>query len=110
MQALEHCGRVGELAGIPLEVAPLEFLHPEAVEVEYRKGNVAFGHAVDKGIDGFLIVLGGKGCRQPETEGVSRGKSWLAGESGVVSNYILQILSADNEILDALAGYGYGNL
>ena len=107
MQALKHCRRVGELAGVPLKVAPLKFLHPKAVEVEYRKGNVALCHAVYKRIDGFLVVLGGKRRRQPESEGVSRGKSGLAGEGGVVRDYLFKIFSADNKVLNAFAGDGY---
>ena len=39
--------------------------HPEAVEVEYLERNVTLCHAVDKGSNSLLIVLGGKGGGEP---------------------------------------------
>ena len=41
MQLLEQAFRIGELGLVPIEVAPFEFLHPTAVEVEHGQRNVA---------------------------------------------------------------------
>ena len=53
---------------IPLEVAPVEALHPVAVEVEHGQRNVALRHAVDEGGRRLLVVIRGEGGGQPQTE------------------------------------------
>ena len=44
----EHAVGIGEDARIPLEIAPVELAHPEAVEVEHAQRDVALGHPVDE--------------------------------------------------------------
>ena len=99
LEPLEHCRRIRELGGIPPEACPLVFLHPEAVKVEHLQGDIPLRHAVNKGGDGFLVIGSGKGGGQPQPEGVCRRQGGLAGEGGVVGQHLLQILTADEEIL-----------
>ena len=65
---LKHSHRVGERVMIPLEVAPVEALHPVAVEVEHGQRNVALRHAVDEGGSRLFVVIRGKRGGQPQTE------------------------------------------
>ena len=88
-QTLQHCRRVRELGQIPLEVRPVVFLHPEAVEVEHLEGNVTLCHAADKRGNGLLVIGGGERGGQPQTEGLCRRKCRLAGEVGVVHQNFL---------------------
>ena len=46
---------------VPGEVAPVETLHPEAVEVEYVQGYAPLAHALDKSGGGGLVVVRGEG-------------------------------------------------
>ena len=78
--------------------------------MEHLQGDVPLGHAVNEGGDGFLVVGGGKGGGQPQAEGVCRGQGGLAGKGGVVGQHLLQILSADEEILQKFPGLGDGHL
>ena len=88
-QTLQHCRRIRELIQIPLEVGPFVFLHPEAVEVEHLQRNIPFCHAVDERSNGFFIIGGGEGGGQPQTEGLCRRQSRLAGQIGVVHQNFL---------------------
>ena len=62
---LEHSHRVGERVMIPLEVAPVEALHPEAVKMEYTQWNISVCHSLDKGIGRLFIIVCCKGCGKP---------------------------------------------
>ena len=102
-QSVQHSLGVGEHSLVPCEVAPVEFLHPEAVEVEYFQRNVAARHFVDEVGNGLFVVISGERGGEPQTEGVSRGKSGLTGEGGVGGNHVGELLAADNEVLNVLA-------
>ena len=83
-ETLEHSCGIGELSLIPLEVAPLEFLHPEAVEVEHLERDISLSHTVDKGGNSLFIIVGGERCGEPETECICRRKSRLSCKSCVI--------------------------
>ena len=68
LQAADHPFRVREGHRIPLEVAPLEGLHPEAVKVEHVQRQVPFGHAVDKAVDRRFVVVGGERGGEPQAK------------------------------------------
>ena len=103
LQSVQHSLGVREHSLVPCEVAPVEFLHPEAVEVEYLERDIALRHAVDEAGNCSLVVVGGEGCSQPQTECVSRSEGGLAGQGGVGGNNVGQLPAADNEILKVLA-------
>ena len=103
LEPLQHPHRIGEDARIPLEVAPVEGLHPEAVEVEDVQRQVAVGHPLDEAGDGVLVVVGGEGRGQPQAErprGRQRGPS---GERGVVIQHFFGRGPVDDEIVQVLA-------
>ena len=64
----QHRLRLGEGDRVPLEVAPAEFAHPEAVEMKDAERDLALGHAVDEAADGLLVVIGGERRGQPQPE------------------------------------------
>ncbi len=68
VEAPQHSGRIGKYERIPLEVYPLKFAHPKAVEVKNVQWQVASLHLIDKASDGCLIVVRRKRCREPQTE------------------------------------------
>ncbi len=103
MQTLEHAIGVGEGAGVPDEVGPVELAHPEAVEVEGGEGQVAFGESVDEGVDRLLVVGGGEARGEPESvapRGHERGSSR---ECGVPLEHVLAGGTSDNEVLQSFA-------
>ena len=106
VQLLEQTFRIGELIRIPLEVAPFEFLHPTAVEVEHGQRDVAFGHAVHELHDGLLVVVGGEGGAQPQAVAPVRNQRRFAGQVGVGVEDVLQVFAADHRVGHFLAGYG----
>jgi hypothetical protein len=85
----EHALRVGERAGVPFEVAPLVFAHPEGVEVEHAHGQVAPGHPVDEPGDGAFVVAGGERRRQPQAERPRGNPGGPAGQRGVAGQDLL---------------------
>ena len=110
LQSVEHSLGIREHSLVPGEVAPVEFLHPEAVEVEYLQRNIALSHAVDEAGNSSLVVVGGEGSGQPQTECIRRSKSRLAGQRGVSGNHVSQLLAADNKVFQVLALNGESNL
>src|SRR5690606_9615699 len=44
LEPLQHADRVREHPLVPLEVRPMEFTHPEAVEVEHVQRQIPFRH------------------------------------------------------------------
>ena len=110
MQTAEHCLGFGELCGIPLEVCPLKALHPEAVKMEHLQRNITLKHAVNKGINSFLIIISRKGCGKPQTEGVCRWKCGLACQVGVIFQNRLQVFAAEEVVLQLLARNRHGHL
>ena len=79
-QAADHAFRIREGHRVPLEVAPLEGFHPEAVEVEHVQRQVALGHAVDKAVDRRFVVVSGEGGGQPQAERPRRRQRRTPGE------------------------------
>ena len=106
MQLLEQTFRIRELGLVPVEVAPFEFLHPTAVEVEHGQRDVALGHAVDELKHGLLIVVGGEGGGQPQAVAPVRNQRGLAGQVGVGVENRLEILTADHGVAHFLARHG----
>ena len=78
--------------------------------MEHLEGNIPFCHAVDKGSYSLFIIRCGKRSRQPQTKGLCRRQCRLAGKVGVVFQDFLQICTADEEVIQFLAGHGKGNL
>ena len=68
VKAPQHSGRIGKYERIPLEVYPLEFAHPKAVEVKNVQRQVALLHLIDKASDGCLVVVRRKRRREPQTK------------------------------------------
>ena len=68
LQPGQHGGGIGEAAPVPFEVAPVELLHPEAIEVEDVQRQIAVGHPLDETGDGCLIVVGGERGGEPQPE------------------------------------------
>ena len=98
--------RVGEDVSIPEEARPLERLHPEAVKMEDGERDLPLEHPVDQGEDGFLVVIGGEGRREPQAIRPRRKLRRAARESGVGGEHVLRRVAREDEILHLLAGNG----
>ena len=96
--ALEHAHGVREDVGIPGEIAPVEALHPVAVEVEDGEGNVPLRHAVDEGGGGVLVIIGGEGGGQPQAEAPRGQQCRTAGQGSVQVQGALGITAVDHVI------------
>ena len=105
MQAREHAVRVGERPRVPLEVAPVELAHPEAVEVEHAHGELACGHLVDEPRDRGLVVVGREGGREPQAVRPGRHLRGPADELGVPLEHARGRAAVDHEVLERLAGH-----
>ena len=90
LQSVQHSLGIREHSLVPCEVAPVEFLHPEAVEVEYLERDIALRHAVDEAGNCSLVVVGGEGCGQPQTKGPRRRKCRASGQRGVLVHDLLR--------------------
>ena len=110
LQPLQHTLRVGEHRRIPQEVAPVEGPHPEAVEVEHRQGNSPLDHSVHKAVDGRLVIIGGEGGGQPQSEGPRRRQGGMAGDVRVAAQGVLHGGAADEEEIQHLPLDGEGHL
>src|SRR5665647_2934755 len=97
---------VREGTRIPLEVAPVELAHPEAVEVEDRQRQVALGHRVDETGDGLLVVVRGEAGREPQAVGPGGDGSRTAGQRRVPLEDLFGRRPVDDEVLKALPGNG----
>ena len=84
------CADIREVFLIPLEIAPVEFMHPEAVEMEYAQRNISLLHSLDEGCGSLFVVVGGEGCGQPQTKGPCRRKCRTAGQCGVLVHDLLR--------------------
>ena len=103
VQAREHAGRVGEDPRIPLEVAPVELAHPEAVEVEHRHRQLAARHLVDERGHGGLVVVGRERRRQPQPVRPRRHDRRTPGERRVAIEHLLGRRTGDHEVLEHFA-------
>ncbi len=104
VETREHARRIGKHARVPLEVAPVEFAHPEAVEVEDMQRQVALLHALDELRAGRLVIVGRERGGQPEAEGPGGRQRGAAGERGQAGEDLFRRRPGDHEILQALAG------
>ncbi len=103
MQPGEHAFGIGEHGRVPLEIGPVEFAHPEAVEVEDAERDVALGHAVDESRDRLLVVVGREARREPQPVrplGHARG---AAREPRVAVEHLGRRRTRDDEVLERLA-------
>ena len=106
VEAGQHPFGVREGGVFPLEVAPFQVVHPATVEVEDRQGDVPLRHAVDELVDGLLVIVGGKGGRQPQTE-APVGDQWgFACQIGIGVEHPFEVLAANHRICQLLAGDG----
>ena len=106
LQPLQHSLRIREYTIIPCKITPCEFLHPEAVKMEHLKRNIPLKHTVYKLIYRLLIIIGGKGGRQPQTKGPRCRKRRFAGQIRIPHQNLLHRRSIDQEIIQTLARYG----
>ncbi len=105
LQPLQHAGWVGENVRVPLEVAPVEPLHPEAVEVEDVQRQVAVGHALDEARHRSFVVVGREGRREPQPEGPGRRHGGATRQRRVLLQHFLRRRTVDDEVLKRLAGH-----
>ena len=106
MQTLQRGFDVAKETLVPLEIAPVEFTHPIAVVVESGQWNITFRHAVDKGIDGGFIVLGGERSSQPQTVTPCGHLSRTTNEPSVALENLLGGGPIDDAKVNGLAGHG----
>ena len=101
--AFEHPHRIGEGLLVPGEVAPVEALHPEAVEVEHAQGDIPIRHALNEGSGGLFVIVGGEGRRQPQAEAPRGHQGGTAGQGGVAVQHRLGRAAVDHVVDDGLA-------
>ena len=102
VQPGEHALRVRGRCAVPLEVAPVELAHPEAVEVEHRQRQVTLGHLVDEAGDGRLVVVRGEAGGQPQAVGPGGHGGRTPGQGGVALEDLFGCRPVDDEVLQAL--------
>ncbi len=98
----QHALRVREDPRIPLEVAPVELAHPEAVEVEDGEGELTLLHALDEGRHRLLVVRGGEGRRQPQAERPGGRQGRAAGQGRVLAQDVLRRGAVDDVVRQLL--------
>ncbi len=103
LQALDHPFRVREGLRIPFKIAPLEGLHPEAVEVEDVQRQMALSHTVDKTIHRRFVIVGGERGRQPQTKRPCRRQRRAAGELRIAVKHRFRRRAVDDEVLEVFA-------
>ena len=99
----EHPLGVGEHAGVPGEVRPVELAHPEAVEVEDRQRQVAVAHAVEERVHRRLVVVGGEARAEPGAVAPRGHLRRAPGERGVALEDRRRRRAGDDEVLERLA-------
>ena len=102
-QSLNHAFRVREGQRIPLEIAPLEGFHPEAIEVEHVQRQITLRHTVDKAVNRRFVVVGGKRSGQPQAERPGWRQRRTPGKSGIAVQHLFRGRAVDDEILQVLA-------
>ena len=101
--ALEHPHGIGEGLLVPGEVAPVEALHPEAVEVEHAQGDIPIRHALNEGRGGLFVIVGGKGRGQPQAEAPRGHQGGPSGQGGVAVQHGLGCAAIDHVVNDGLS-------
>ena len=105
MQPLERGFDVTEETLVPFEVGPMEFAHPVAVIVEGAQRNVSLGHAIDEGVDGLLVVLGGERGGQPQAIAPCGNIGGASDQCGVTVENLLRRRTVDHTEVDGLPRY-----
>src|SRR5699024_7696743 len=100
VQTCQHSLGVREHTRIPLEVAPVELPHPEAVEVEHVERNVAVRHSFNESRYRLLVVVGGEARRQPQSVGPRGYCRGTPDERRVPLEHALGTPTCDNEVLE----------
>ena len=104
MKLFKQALGIRENVAVPQEARPLERLHPETVKMEHGERDFPLDHAVDKGENGFLIIVGGKRRGQPQAVRPLRQLRRPSRQSGVGGEDVLRRVARKNEILHFLAG------
>ncbi len=99
LEALDHPFRVRESQRIPFEIAPLEGLHPETVEMEDVQRQLALGHAVDKAVHRRFVIVGGERGGQPQTKRPCRRQRRATGELRIAVEHRFRRRAIDHEVL-----------
>ena len=60
LQALQHAGRVREVAFVPQQAGPGQFLHPETIEMHHADRDAGGLHAFQVEEDGLFVIIGGE--------------------------------------------------
>ncbi len=87
----QHCLGIREDRLVPFHAAEAEFLHPEAVQIEDGKRNRTALHLVDHRRHRLLIITGGEGGGEPESEGPGRRQRGTSGHARIGPQHILQV-------------------
>ncbi|MMZ59206.1 hypothetical protein D1872_212320 [compost metagenome] len=103
-QPVQHALWIGKHLLVPLKIAPVEFLHPKAVEMEHMQRNVAFEHPVNEAVDRLFIVAGRKRGGEPQPVGPSRRQRRFPRQLRVIVQHFLQAGPADNVVFQRFAG------
>ena len=102
----QHALRVRKGFRIPYKVTPLKTFHPETVKMEHMQRNISVCHALDKAAGGFLIIIGGKGCSQPEAKRPGRRQCRFSGQFCILLNGSLWGMSVNHIVVQTLAFHG----
>ncbi|MNJ50821.1 hypothetical protein D3C77_461090 [compost metagenome] len=86
-ESLQHALRIGEYILIPFKVAPMELLHPEAIEMKHMKRDVTLAHAIDKAGNRIFVIARCKRSRQPQAIGPGRRQCRFSRQLRVVIQY-----------------------
>ena len=97
---------IREKAAVPFKITPMEFLHPETVEMEHAQGDLALQHALDKRAGGGLIVVGGERGGQPQPERPGRRQGGPAGEPGVLPENLFGAGALEKIVADSFTWHG----
>ena len=110
MVFLQGCTDIRETLLIPLEITPVELMHPKAVKMEHAQRDVSLLHALDKGSRRLLVVVCRKGGGQPQAERPRRRKCRTSGQLRILSHDILRIRTVEQVIFDPFARNGKSHI
>ena len=105
MIPFQHAFWIREGRRIPLEVTPLVGIHPVAVKMEDMQRDLPVCHSLDKAGSRCLVVIGSKGCCQPQTEGPRRRQGRFTGQVRVFFYGSHRSLTADHIVIKAFSLY-----
>ena len=102
VQTLECGFDISEETLVPFEIGPMEFTHPVAVVVECAQRNIAFGHAIDEGVDGLLVILGSERSGEPQSIAPGGHVGRAADQLGIAVKNLLRRRTVDHTEIDGL--------